>query len=89
MSSDRQLAQELGKVIGFGRMMQLGSELWRESLLKDWGIEGGEFVVGPCASMMVACPCTAKDKAWKCDICCGTGQITKGVLALLEKKESL
>lgn len=82
---ERPLARALGEQIGFGRMMQLGQELWREYLEKEHGCAGGEFAMGPCQIFMVKCPHTIKDKNGHCDICCGSGQITKGVLELLKK----
>lgn len=41
--------RELGQRIGFGALMHGASAIWRIQL-QDEGIEGGEFVVGPCQS---------------------------------------
>lgn len=43
--------QQLGERIGYGRMMQLAEECWRE-LLASQGPSGGEFVVGPCRAAL-------------------------------------
>ena len=76
---DREEAEvrALGQRMGYGRIMQLGQQLWREQLAKI-GHAGGEFSTGPCVSMMVACPCTKKNNGG-CDWCGGTGLVTKRV----------
>lgn len=78
--------RQLGDLIGYGRMMQLAEQLWRKMLKKEWGIEGGEHTVGPCAAMMVPCPHPkeAEDANGHCDLCCGAGRVTKLALRSFE-----
>lgn len=71
----------LGESIGYGRTMQLASQLWR----KKPGVHpGSEFVVGPCEVMVVKCthPESGRDKNGHCDWCCGCGWVTKKVAAI-------
>jgi len=74
--ADKDLVEFFGKKLGYGRLMQLASMCWREHLEREGLPLGGEFVFGPCRSMVVECVCTnPKD----CDFCCGTGWLTEGV----------
>ena len=41
--------------------------------------------IGPCAAGMVPCPHTVKDRNGHCDICCGSGRVTKWVRDNLAK----
>lgn len=70
----RRLAEEQG--IGYGNMMSLARDLWREMLEKKFGLGGGEFAVGPCVVGTVPCGC---DRPHECDWCCGCGWLTKHV----------
>lgn len=72
---ERATIMELGKEIGFGRVMQLAEQCWRE-LAAERGLSGSEHTTGPCAEMMVPCPCGAPAQ---CDWCCGAGRVTKRV----------
>lgn len=76
--SPRDRVKELGEKIGYGNMMQLASDLWRE-YLSTMGLAGGEFTVGPCRQMMVECKHTIKDDNGHCELCCGTGLIVQYV----------
>lgn len=67
--------QELGNKIGYGNMMYLASEIWREEIQGE-GLEGGEFVVGPARTGTVECGCKWP---YLCDWCCGCGWLTKKV----------
>jgi hypothetical protein len=104
MSSDREkqrvreFAQETG--IGFGRLMQLGQQLWAEHLANCGYPTGGEFTVGPCAAELVDCQCvgrTARTEAELdngggfrgCDWCCCTRRVTKHVREMQEKSEQI
>jgi hypothetical protein len=80
MIGERQAVRDLGEAIGYGRLMQLAEELWREKLVPE-GIQGGELTVGPCASMMVPCAHSVRDSSGYCEICCWTGRVTKWVAA--------
>lgn len=81
--SCKEAVRELGDRIGYGNMMHLAEQVWREKLIPQ-GLEGGEFAHGPCVAFMVPCPHPVKDHNGHCDICCGAGRITKGVAALLK-----
>ena len=66
----------LGQMIGFGNMMYLASECWRESLAEKGYPVGAEFQVGTCVLLTTPCGCESpKD----CDWCCGSGWLTKKV----------
>lgn len=72
--------------IGYGRVMRLASELWKEKLAKSGG-SGGEFVIGACAALTVVCQCMATSVRVNCDWCEGTGWVTKHV-GNVQKKTS-
>jgi hypothetical protein len=77
--------QDLGDRIGYGRMMQLAQECWRESLVAQRypGFPPGmEFQYGPCVSETVPCGC---GHVSACDWCCGAGWLTKKVKALQDQ----
>lgn len=77
--SEQQLIDALGRRMGWGRIMQLSEQCWREHLARTGpGLEGGEHSTGPCVSMLVPCPCIAADDA-DCAWCCGAGRVTKRV----------
>jgi hypothetical protein len=65
---DRGLAQErdavrsLGERIGYGNMMTLAQELWREKLDAQ-GVAGGEFSLGPCVGVTGKSQLTTEDLA--------------------------
>lgn len=68
--------KQICELIGYGRTMQLASDLWAK---KDRYGELGAFVYGPCRSMVVPCPHPkeAEDANGHCDLCCGSGHVTK------------
>lgn len=70
------LVMDLGKNIGFGRLMQLAEQCWREWSAERGIPTGSEHTVGPCAAGMVPCPCGAPVE---CDWCLGSGRVTKRV----------
>jgi hypothetical protein len=80
-TEEEKAARLLGERIGFGRMMQLGEKLWRESL---GDLRGGEFSIGPSVAVLVPCP--HPDKTEHCDWCCGSGRVTKRVLAAMDRR---
>lgn len=67
--------EQLGKEVGYGHMMYQASKIWG-IILREKGLGGGEFVVGPCKAQTVKCEC---DSPKDCDWCCGCGWITKKV----------
>ena len=73
--AETDFVKAIGDVIGFGRVMQLAQQAWREVLIKKYDHPGGEFSIGPCVSLTVPCEC----KYGMCDWCCGSGWLTKHV----------
>ena len=71
---EKAAVKEIGQRFGYGRVMQLCEELWREDYPG-----GGEHTTGPCAAFMVPCPHLDKDKHGHCEWCCGAGRVTKYV----------
>lgn len=75
--------RELGERFGYGQVMQLCEQIWKE---KE-GTRGGELIhlhlTGPCASMMVRCPGPQHQESHPdyphCDWCCGSHRVTKKV----------
>ncbi len=86
-SNEKESVMWAGKEMGFGRLMQLAEECWREIAISK-GLHGSELTVGTCAAFLVPCPHTIKDDHGHCDICCGSGRITKGVFELLSEKRN-
>jgi hypothetical protein len=81
--SEEAKVQELGDKIGYGRIMQLAQELWRNKLALE-GMAGGELTVGPCAAMMVPCIHPVVDSNGHCKVCCGSGSVTKWIATLTQ-----
>jgi len=78
---EKELIAELGESIGFGRIMNLAEECWRE-VLEPMGFAGGEFRTGPCVGMTVECGC---DNG--CDWCAGSRWLTKHVKKIKDENE--
>lgn len=78
---EKQAVMDLGEKIGFGRIMQLARDCWRERLERvDPATVGGEFAYGPCVALLVTCGCVeAGGTPGGCDWCCGTGKVTQKV----------
>jgi len=74
--SDKGLVKELGHIIGFGNMMHLAQECWKELDIPESGV----FAVGPCLGFTVPCWC---NEPQDCDFCAGSGWVTKGVFRAL------
>lgn len=72
-AAERPVVRELGERIGYGRVMQLCEELWREKQ------PGGEHTVGPGGMFMVPCPHPEGGNLVGCDWCCGSGRITRRI----------
>jgi len=71
--------RELGEAIGYGRMMQLAERIWNSKM------PGAAHSVGPCVAELVPCPHpkSGRDRNGHCDWCCGSGRVTKKVLAAM------
>lgn len=82
-AQEKILIRDLGLKMGWGRIMQLSEECWKE-YADEKGYTGLQHTTGPCAAFMVPCHHPIKDESGHCDICCGAGRITKGVKALLD-----
>ena len=78
---EKPLVRMLGDKIGYGRLMQLTEETWREKT----EFKGSEFAIGACVSFMVPCDHSIKDAQGHCELCCGAGRVTKGVKALADE----
>lgn len=87
-SKEKETIKELGEHMGWGRIMQLAEECWREHAEKK-NLTGSELTVGTCSAFLVPCQHPIKDAHGHCDICCGSDRITKGVLSILEKSTVL
>jgi len=76
----------IGERIGYGNLMHLAQRAWRQKLTEK-NMQGGEFAVGCCTTFVVKCPCPedGKDANGHCDWCCGSGWVTKKVLAAMEE----
>ena len=75
------IVKKLGDEIGYGRLMQLTEEMWREKA----EFKGSELAVGACVSFMVICDHSIKDDNGHCKLCCGAGRVTKGVKDLADE----
>ena len=66
--------------IGYGRVMQLASDAWKEKA-KIKNQDGMGLVIGPHVGMVEPCGC---DPEQSCEWCCGSGWLTKHVKKLKE-----
>lgn len=85
-AAEEEAVRRLGDQIGYGRVMQLGEEMWRRKMVAMGYPAGSEHSVGPCVCMLERCPHLADDprSEWfdangHCDWCCGAGRVTKRV----------
>jgi hypothetical protein len=76
-AAEEKAVRELGDRIGYGRMMQLAEQIWRTLPYGDKGAHS----VGPCVGLLVPCP---HPDGPNCDWCCGSGRVTKRVLAAMK-----
>lgn len=81
---------ELGKDIGYGRIMQLCEQLWGRAISRRGVPSGGEHTVGPCATFMVPCQCVVDgdpelDPSGHCEWCCGVKRVTEHVRMVQRK----
>lgn len=69
---------QLGRAIGYGRLMQLTQQCWvaDEKAQNSPLAGGGAFAYGPCLAMVEPCGCAGGSI---CDWCCGSGWLTKKV----------
>lgn len=79
---DREAVKKLGEQLGYGRIMQLCEELWRDEI-KSTAHEGGEFTIGCDSAMLDECDCTVSNK---CDWCCGIGRVTEKVKQAMDSE---
>lgn len=82
--AEERSVRQLGDAIGYGRLMQLAEHVWRNKLAAE-GMEGGEITSGPCAAFMVRCMHPVKDDHGHCDVCCGSGRVTKYVASITQQ----
>ncbi len=68
--------RQLGNEIGYGHLMWEASQEWSKDLKRRWGLDGGQFAVGPCVRLTVPCGCESPED---CDWCCGSGWLTERV----------
>lgn len=80
-STHEDRVRDLAKELGYGRIMQLCEQLWRQDLA-DLDV-GGELTVGPAAKFLVPCSCGVDED---CDWCCGAGRVTKLVRAVVDSE---
>jgi hypothetical protein len=87
LDAEEAAVKRLGDQIGYGRLMQAAEKVWRE-INAACGMHGGEHTTGPCAAMMVPCPCRnpmaeERHPEWftggHCDWCCGALRVTERV----------
>jgi hypothetical protein len=67
------LLKAICESIGYGRVMQLAAQLWKDKDGKR------SLTVGPYATFMVPCDHPIKDNNGHCEVCCGVGQVTEWV----------
>lgn len=66
------------ELIGYGRVMQIASNAWREKAKEENQPDAG-LMIGPHAGMVVPCGC---EPGSDCRWCCGSGWLTKHVKSL-------
>jgi hypothetical protein len=66
--------KQLGDQIGYGLMMQLTHECWREAAAAHGLPPGSAHTCGPCADLTVPCGCNGG-----CNWCEGCGWLTQKV----------
>lgn len=71
---DAQTVRILGRGMGYGRLMQVAEEQWR-----DVAGDGSEFTVGPCAALLVPCLCASAHRSEPCRWCEGARRVTQRV----------
>lgn len=79
LARDREEVRALGQRIGFGCMMDLAEQCWRELIAARGEPPGGEHTHGPCAVFLVPCGCLNEGGPVNCDWCCGAGRVTAKV----------
>jgi hypothetical protein len=85
-SMEKSAVKNLGDQIGYGNMMHLAQQCWREKEEKEFGFSGGEFAYGPCVALTVPCGCESPSK---CDWCCGSRWLTKHVKEIKDHTQGL
>ncbi len=77
--TEEEVISNLGDSIGYGRVMQLCEKLWGDKLEENGLPRGGACSTGACVSQLVPCKHEVKDDNGHCEICCGSGRVTKWV----------
>jgi hypothetical protein len=79
---EEQAVQQLGREIGYGRIMQLCEKLWGDDAVARMGgreeYRGEALSQGPCVAFLVPCKCRV-ESTFPCMWCCGSGRVTKRV----------
>jgi hypothetical protein len=77
---DEKLVQIVGRLLGYGRVMQICEEEWtrRDSI--------GALTVGPCVFFLLTCPHIGYQGITDCEWCCGSGRVTKRVFEAMMKE---
>jgi hypothetical protein len=89
IDAEERAVQQLGDMIGYGRLMQATETIWRRINLSE-NRPGAEHTTGPCAAFVVPCPHLGdKYKGWRdknghCDWCCGAGRVTHRVAQVMQ-----
>lgn len=81
--AEKEIIKREGDKMGYGRMMQLAQECWREYLIEQDYPAGGEFAYGPCVGGTTACGCSGG-----CDWCAGSGWLTTHVKRIKDKQHA-
>ena len=91
LAREKEAVKDLGEVIGYGAMMQLAQECWRDADIARGFPPGMEHTCGPAAAETVPCGCREdnREDLSSCDWCCGCGWLTKKVKALQAAEKSL
>lgn len=77
--TETKAVQELAERSGYGFVMQIASELWKD---KD---ATSAISTGPCFGFLVRCPHPGSDGDVYCDWCCGSGYVTERVMQAIKQ----
>lgn len=85
MTEEEHAVRCLGDKYGYGRVMQLCERLWGDKLEENGLPRGGAHSTGACISQLVPCKHEVQDDNGHCEICCGSGRVTKWVSENIER----